>query len=77
MLDQRLSQAIGEILRIEADTITPETSQQNTASWDSMAHFELILHIEDAFGIRFRSDEISSLTSVESIQQALERLGVK
>jgi acyl carrier protein len=76
MLNQRLSETISSVLKVSVESITPDTSQQNTAAWDSMAHLQLVLRLEDAFGVRFRSDEIPALTSVGLIRDALERQGV-
>jgi acyl carrier protein len=76
MLNQRLSETISSVLKVSVESITPDTSQQNTAAWDSMAHLQLVLRLEDAFGVRFRSDEIPVLTSVGLIRDALERQGV-
>jgi acyl carrier protein len=76
MLNQRLAETIGSVLKVNVESITPDTSQQNTPAWDSMAHLQLVLRAEDAFGVRFRSDEIPALTSVRLIWDALERQGV-
>jgi acyl carrier protein len=76
MLNQRLSETISSVLKVSVESITPDTSQQNTAAWDSMAHLQLVLRLEDAFGVRFRTDEIPVLTSVGLIRDALERQGV-
>ena len=75
MTDPRLLQTVSAVLKIDAGSVTPETSQENTPSWDSMAHLQLILHLEEALGTRFRSDEIPRLTSVGLIQEALDRQG--
>ena len=77
MPDPRLLQTVSAVLKIDAESVRLTTSQENTPTWDSMAHLLLILHIEEALGVRFHSDEIPDLTSVGSIQEALERLGVK
>ena len=76
MLNQQLLKILSVVLKINVESITPDTSTENTASWDSAAHLELILDIEETFGVRFRSDDIPELTSVRALQQALERHGI-
>jgi acyl carrier protein len=75
MLDRRLVEAMNRALKLNPGSITPETSQENTEAWDSLAHLNLILEIEAAFGVRFSSEEIPLLTSVARLQEALERHG--
>lgn len=41
--------------------------------WDSLAHITLIMEIESAFQVQFRSEETSALTSVSEIVRALCR----
>jgi acyl carrier protein len=66
---------MSRVLKLNPGSITPETSQENTEAWDSLAHLNLILEIEAAFGVRFSSEEIPLLTSVARLQEALERHG--
>jgi len=53
--------------------LTPETSPNEIADWDSVAQVKLVLAIEEAFAIRFTSDEISSLRSVGDFMAAVAR----
>ncbi len=44
--------------------IGPTTSAADIAGWDSMTHISLIVAIEQAFGIRFRTSEMDGLHDV-------------
>jgi acyl carrier protein len=72
MLDRRLVDAVSRTLGLPPDAVTAETNHQNTPAWDSVAHLNLILEIEDVFGARFSTEDIPGLTSVGRLQQALE-----
>jgi acyl carrier protein len=72
MLDKRLVEAVSRTLGMPAEKVTGDTSHQNTPAWDSVAHLNLILEIEEIFGARFSTEDIPSLTSVGRLQQALE-----
>lgn len=39
--------------------------------WDSMAHFNLLLLVEETYGIRFSVDEMSELKSLNDIARVL------
>jgi acyl carrier protein len=45
-------------------TIGPETTAKNIPDWDSLAHIQLMVAIEQAFGMRFNTGEVASLNNV-------------
>jgi acyl carrier protein len=51
--------------------VRPETSPAAIADWDSVAQVKLVLAIEEAFAIRFSSDEVSSIHCVGDFMAAL------
>jgi acyl carrier protein len=73
MLDRRLVETISRTFKLEPASISPDTGPDNTNLWDSVGHLTLILEIEEVFGVRFSSEEISSLTSVGRLQEAIQR----
>ncbi|SEH18298.1 acyl carrier protein [Sphingopyxis sp. YR583] len=44
--------------------VTPETTARDVPGWDSLAHIRFILAAEKAFGIKFRTAEISSFENL-------------
>jgi len=48
-----------------------EAKLGQSESWDSFAQINLIIEIESTFNVEFDSDQISELTSVELILNAL------
>jgi acyl carrier protein len=54
--------------RIEIDS---SATVDNVDGWDSFAHINLVLAIEEEFGVEFDAVEISSMTSVKNITTAL------
>ena len=43
------------------------------AEWDSLAHINLIMEIEEEFGLRFNVDDIVDLKNVGEMIQLIER----
>jgi acyl carrier protein len=74
-MNKVLVEAVNSILKIKPEAVTPETAQENTPSWDSLAHLRLILEIEYNLGIRFNSQDIPQLTSVAALNEAISKLG--
>ena len=73
---ETLREVIALTFDVPAATIGPETGQADCPKWDSLAHLNLMLALEDAFGLRLSVDEIKSLTSVPAILAHLEAAGV-
>jgi acyl carrier protein len=73
VLDKRLVESLSRAFDVDPSVITPETTQANTPSWDSLGHLKLVFEIEDAFGIRLSSEEITTVTSVARLQDVLFR----
>jgi acyl carrier protein len=47
------------------------------AEWDSMAHFNFLLLIEEHYGVRFSVEEMAELKSLQNIADTLASLGAK
>lgn len=70
MIDKKLAEVFFRIFNIEVK----ESDNTNTIpNWDSLAHLKLILEIEDMFKIKFNSEDIPKLTSIKSIQEAINK----
>ena len=59
-------------------TIGPETTADDVEGWDSLAHVQLLVAVEKAFGIRFNTGEVVSLANVGEMVEliALRTVGV-
>lgn len=64
-----IKKILEEIFRINGTNITPETKMEDIDSWDSLTHMEMIVELEDTFGIEFTADEIMEMTIVGKIEE--------
>lgn len=73
---ERLISAIAEVLDIEEDKITADSKFVDDLGADSLDVLEIIMGIEDEFGIQVPTDEAESIVTVgdafEKIKKALE-----
>jgi acyl carrier protein len=53
-----------------------DDSVHTVKSWDSLRHLNLILALEEKFGVTFEAEEIPELVSVRVIAKALESRNV-
>ena len=72
---QSLRNILADTLEISSDEVTPELDANAVDTWDSFRHLQLILAIEDEYGVQFDPQAIPELVTVAKIQNALERKG--
>lgn len=53
--------------------IRPEMTANDVDGWDSMSHVNLILAVEEGFGVRFTHEEIMSFRNVGDLLAAIEK----
>lgn len=82
--NQEIKDKVFEIIRsvfAEQDlAITENTTAADVAGWDSFNHMNLIMQVEEAFGITFKTEEIGKMgrvgeliASVRNKRDALQR----
>jgi acyl carrier protein len=64
----RLRALIADVLALDADAVGEDTSTDTVADWDSLAHMNLILALEEAFDITIPDEESADLTSYPLIR---------
>jgi acyl carrier protein len=72
----KLLQAVAVVLRQPPGRIDATSDQDNVEGWDSMAVVNLVLELEQVFGVRFDILEIASLRSVALIKAVLSEKGI-
>lgn len=54
-----------------------ETSSNDIEDWDSLEQINLVVAIQDEFGIKFNIDEVNAMNNVgEMVDFILEKIGV-
>jgi citrate synthase len=63
---------IGEALTLPADRVTDGLSFGDVSEWDSLGHMNLLMALEERYGIPLDEDMIARLVSVQAICAYLE-----
>jgi len=63
-----------DIFGIPADKITPESSPETIESWDSMQHLNLVLAIEETFGVQLDPEDIEKMKNIGEVATLVEKL---
>jgi len=72
--EQSLKQLMGIILEVAPESIDENSSMDNIKSWDSLKHMNLVLAIEEEFGISVPDEEAANITSYKLIRIVIEEL---
>jgi acyl carrier protein len=74
-MNDKLFQILADTLGMEKSALSETTSMENTPAWDSVAHLNLVLSLEQAFGQRFSPAEFMQMQNVAAIQHVLAAHG--
>lgn len=64
---------VATTLNIPEDQVTPESDMTTLQNWDSLGHINLVLAIEETFGVIVDEDAVVELISVRAIREFVER----
>jgi acyl carrier protein len=70
-IERRTRVVMGKVLQISPQDIPVDVSRQTLAAWDSLKHMNLILALEDEFGVEFNDQEIAGINSLNLLLEAL------
>ena len=71
-MDEKVEGLVAEVLQIPAAAITDGLTMKDTDVWDSLKHMELIVSLEQSFGIQLSFDDIVAMQSVGEIKRVLQ-----
>lgn len=69
----RVQQVVADLFNLSAEQITVQSSPDTIESWDSLQHLNLVLALEQEFGVQFAPEEIETMNSVERILAVLSQ----
>lgn len=68
----RLQIVMAAVLDVDSLRINEETTADDLENWDSLGQMNLMLALEDEFGVAFTPEQITGLLSVSEILRFLE-----
>ncbi len=74
---EKVKEVIEEKLNAEGMDITEETSFKDDLNADSLDLFELVMALEDEFGIEIPSEDLEQLNTVGDVLEYLKAKGVE
>lgn len=74
MIFEKVQKALASQFEIDPEQITPDTNMVDDLGADSLDVVELIMSLEDEFGISISDEDAVQLTTVRLIVEYLEKL---
>jgi len=72
-LNQQVQAVLIEALKVKPELVTPELSFGDIPQWDSMGHMEVMMLLEENFGVEINPDTIANLVSIPEICKYIDQ----
>ena len=76
-MEQRLKEMIADLFKLDIGEIVDSLTMKDTPVWNSLKHMELVVSIEELFGIVLTFDEIVSMQTFKGIKLVLNKKGLE
>ena len=70
---EKLKKIIAEVLNVDADEITPDTTFVDDLGADSLDVFQIIMGIEEDFDIEIDNEEAEKITTVQDAVDQIKK----
>lgn len=75
-LDERLANIVSEVFEVPVEELSIDTNRDDIDAWDSLGHLNLIMSVEKAFKVKFKTEEVETIESLRDLQEKLIKLGI-
>jgi len=66
-LIEQIQHVLAAALRLSEDAVSPALEFGDVPQWDSLGHMEVMMELEQNFGIEINADTIATLISIPAI----------
>ena len=61
---ERLNNVFRDVFDDDSIVVKPETTSKDIEDWDSLEHINLVVAVEQEFGIKFNMNEVTTMKNV-------------
>lgn len=76
-MEDKVKEIMATVFETEASMINETSSPDTIENWDSIRHMNLIIALEEEFGIQLNDDQISEMTNFKLVLLTLSEVGIK
>ena len=74
MENTKIKQVMSAVFEISLESIADDASSDNIENWDSLRHLNLILALEEEFGVSIPDEEVGNLVNYKLIELVINDL---
>jgi len=74
---EKIQQIVAEQLNVEESEVVLEASFKEDLGADSLDLFELVMALEEEYGIEIPTDDLEKITTVSAVVDYLKNLGIE
>ena len=75
MLFSRIQSLLAEAIQVPLELVTADLSFGDLPQWDSLGHMEIMVRLEEKFGVEVNAETIAQLISIPEIVRYIEHNG--
>jgi acyl carrier protein len=72
--EDTLRDVMSAVFAVPTEVITPDSSMDTIEGWDSLKHMNLVIALEDEFGVSIPDEDAADITSYALVNVVLEDL---
>ncbi len=76
-MENRIKNVMSAVFRVPVGSLGDAPSQGTLDVWDSLSHMQLVVALEEEFGVSFDDEDILQMQSLAEITAVLERCSGK
>lgn len=73
-IETRIKAVMSSVFDIEMEAINEDSSQDNIESWDSIKTLDLIVALEEEFGVTIPLEEVGNMVNFKYIRLMIDEL---
>ena len=71
---ERILLTVSRVMQVPIEQLSADSSPENVAAWESLRHMNLVLALEEEFGVRFTDAQIMDMVNVGRIVETVSGL---
>lgn len=73
-IDERIKDVMSAVFVVDVDTINEDSSQDNIEGWESIRTLDLIVALEEEFGVTIPLEEVGNMINFKYIKLMIDEL---
>lgn len=73
-MKEKVFHIVSQVFGVQINELSEDSSPETIQTWDSLKHMNLVLALEEEFGVRFSDEKIMQMLSVGLITEAVQEL---